>query len=89
MFAEVPSNLMMKRIGPKLWLPTIMLAWSVCTTLMGVVHNYGGLMAARSALGLAEGGLFPGVSFLVTMWWRKDECGLRMVCQSLDILEPL
>jgi len=40
-----------------------MVVWAICTTLMGVVHNFGGLVAARTALGFAEGGLFPGVSY--------------------------
>jgi MFS family permease len=61
--AEIPSNIMMKRIRPSIWIPSIMVAWSICTALMGLVHNFAGLLAARIALGLAEGGLFPGVNF--------------------------
>jgi MFS family permease len=38
--------------------------------MMGFVKNYSGLMAARVFLGLAEGGLFPGVTFYITMWYR-------------------
>ncbi|EXJ80382.1 hypothetical protein A1O1_08526 [Capronia coronata CBS 617.96] len=76
--AEVPSNLMMKRTRPSIWIPTIMVAWGVCCTLMGLVHNFAGLLAARAALGIAEGGLFPGVTFYITMWYRRHECGLRM-----------
>ncbi|EKG14584.1 Major facilitator superfamily [Macrophomina phaseolina MS6] len=76
--AEVPSNMMMKRTRPALWIPIIMVAWGICTTLMGLVESYAGLMAARAALGLAEGGLFPGVTFYITMWYRRHECGLRM-----------
>jgi len=45
---------------------------------MGFVTNYAGLLAARMALGLAEGGLFSGVTFYITMWYRRHECGLRM-----------
>jgi MFS family permease len=45
---------------------------------MGLVTNYGGLLAARMALGVAEGGLFPGVTFYITLWYRRHECGLRM-----------
>lgn len=71
-----------------------MVAWGICTTLMGLCVNFAGLLAARSALGLAEGGLFPGINFLyvsacthrsrtdlvhsITMWYRRHECGLRM-----------
>lgn len=55
--------MMMKRTRPALWIPIIMVAWGICTTLMGLVESYVGLMVARAALGLAEGGLFPGVTF--------------------------
>lgn len=61
--AEVPSNMAMKRFRPSIWIPIIMIAWGICTTLMGIVQNYSGLMAARAALGLAEGGLFPGITY--------------------------
>lgn len=61
--AEIPSNMAMKRFRPSIWIPSIMIAWGVCCTLMGVVHNYAGLMAVRSALGIAEGGLFPGITY--------------------------
>lgn len=57
---EVPSNMMMKGTRPALWIPFIMVCWGICTTLMGLVKKYPGLMAARAALGIAEGGLFPG-----------------------------
>ena len=48
------------------------------TRQTGLVKNYPGLMAARAALGIAEGGLFPGVTFYITMWYRRHECGFRM-----------
>ena len=40
-----------------------MVTWGIMCIVMGLVKNYSGLMVARSALGLAEGGLFPGVTF--------------------------
>ena len=55
-----------------------MMAWGVTMTLMGLVTSYAGLLACRMALGIAEGGLFPGVTFYITMWYRRHECGLRM-----------
>ncbi|KAH0442998.1 major facilitator superfamily transporter [Colletotrichum camelliae] len=76
--AEIPSNLAMKRFRPSIWIPSIMIAWGICCTLMGLVHNYAGLLAARMALGLAEGGLFPGITYYITMWYRRHECGFRM-----------
>ncbi|KAL8415293.1 hypothetical protein RB594_006226 [Gaeumannomyces avenae] len=76
--AEIPSNMAMKRWRPSIWIPSIMVAWAVCTTLLGIVHNYAGLMVCRAALGIAEGGLFPGITYYITMWYRRHECGLRM-----------
>lgn len=61
--AEIPSNMGMKRFRPWIWIPSMMVAWAICCTLMGIVHNYEGLLAARAMLGLAEGGLFPGVAY--------------------------
>ncbi|KAF6745722.1 major facilitator superfamily domain-containing protein [Ephemerocybe angulata] len=76
--AEIPSNIMMKRTSPSLWLAIIMFAWGVCMTLMGLVKNYHSLLVVRMALGLAEGGLFPGVTWYITLWYRRHECGFRM-----------
>lgn len=61
--AEIPSNLMMKRLRPSIWIPSIMVAWGTMCCLMGAVKSYSGLLAIRAALGIAEGGLFPGITF--------------------------
>ncbi|KAK3324986.1 major facilitator superfamily domain-containing protein [Apodospora peruviana] len=76
--AEIPSNMAMKRFRPSIWIPCIMIAWGLCCTLMGIVHNYSGLMAVRVFLGIAEGGLFPGITYYITMWYQRHECGFRM-----------
>jgi MFS family permease len=76
--AEIPSNMMMKRIRPSIWIPSIMVVWGIICICMGLVHNYAGIVAARAFLGLAEGGLFPGIAFYISMWYRRHECGLRM-----------
>ncbi|KAH7109162.1 major facilitator superfamily domain-containing protein [Dactylonectria estremocensis] len=76
--SEIPSNLAMKHFRPSFWIPSIMLAWGIVMTLMGIVHNYPGLLATRMALGLAEGGLFPGVTYYITLWYKRHECGLRI-----------
>ncbi|KAG4435372.1 hypothetical protein IFR05_009158 [Cadophora sp. M221] len=76
--AEVPSNMMIKRLGPSVWLTFIMVAWAAVVIGMGFVTNFGGLLAARAILGLAEGGLFPGVSYYITLWYPRHECGFRL-----------
>ncbi|KAK4574907.1 hypothetical protein LTR86_001749 [Recurvomyces mirabilis] len=65
---EVPSNMMMKRTRPALWIPFIMICWGITTTLMGLAKNYAGLMAVRAALGNAEDGLFPDITFFISLW---------------------
>jgi len=61
--AEIPSNMMLKRLTPSVWLSFIMIVWSAIVIGMGFVHNFAGLIACRVLLGLAEGGLFPGVAY--------------------------
>lgn len=74
---EVPSNLLLKRLRPSIWLPTIMVAWGTVMTLMGLVQNYHGLLTARIFLGVTEAGLFPGVAYYITMWYCRHEAQLR------------
>ncbi|KAK7403501.1 hypothetical protein QQX98_010731 [Neonectria punicea] len=76
--SEIPSNLAMKRFRPSIWIPSIMLVWGTVMTLMGTVNNYPGLLTSRMALGLAEGGLFPGVTYYITLWYKRHECGTRI-----------
>ncbi|TVY16389.1 putative transporter protein [Lachnellula arida] len=76
--AEIPSNMMMKRLRPSIWLTVIMVTWSTVMICMGFVRSYSGLLVARSFLGLCEGGLFPGVSYFITMWYKRHECGTRL-----------
>jgi len=54
-----------------------MVAWGIVMTLMGIVQNYAGLLSARIFLGVTEAGLFPGVAYYLTNWYRRDEIQLR------------
>lgn len=61
---------------------------------MGFVHNWSGLMAARWFLGLTEAGLFPGVNYYLSCWYKRSEFGIRAVRYfdlptSLPLLDPL
>ncbi|KAH3911830.1 hypothetical protein HBH56_129120 [Parastagonospora nodorum] len=76
--AEIPSNMMMKRTRPSIWLTFIMFFWSLAMVCQGFVKNYQGLMATRVFLGVFEGGLFPGVNYYITQWYVRNECGFRM-----------
>ena len=65
---EVPSNLMMRRVGAKIWLTRIMVTWGVISALMAVAHNETIFYILRVLLGIAEAGFFPGVILYLTFW---------------------
>ncbi|KIW37713.1 uncharacterized protein PV06_10344 [Exophiala oligosperma] len=75
---EVPSNLILKAVKPHRWIPMIMIAWGITMTLMGLVQSGGGLQAARFFLGVAEGGLFPGINFMLTCWYARRHQSFRI-----------
>jgi MFS family permease len=74
---ELPSNILLKKLRPSIWLPGIMVAWGIVTLCIGFVQNYHGLLAARIFLGLSEAGLFPGVAYYLTMWYAPEDLAFR------------
>ncbi|KAJ5427289.1 Major facilitator superfamily domain general substrate transporter [Penicillium sp. CMV-2018d] len=75
---EPATNVLLKRLRPSIFIPLIMMAWGICMTFMGFVTNYNGLMAVRWFLGLSEAGLFPGVGYFLSCWYKRSEFGVRM-----------
>jgi MFS family permease len=69
--------MILKKIGASTWFTIIMLAWGIIMTLTGLVHDFTGLFVARVFLGIAESGLFPGVNYYITLWYRRQECAFR------------
>lgn len=76
--AEIPSNLLIKRIGPKLWLSGLVTTWGVVATLQGIVQSRAGLWANRFFLGLCEGGILPGIILYLSLAYRRTELQLRV-----------
>lgn len=74
---EPLTNIAIKRWSPRVFFTAIILAWGVIMTLMGVVHNKAGLLACRWFLGIAEAGLFPGVNYYLSCWYKRQELGFR------------
>ncbi|KAM5541373.1 hypothetical protein V8D89_004927 [Ganoderma adspersum] len=75
---EIPCNIILKRTTPRFWLPTLTLIWGVVATLTGVTQGLGGFFAARFFLGVTESGLFPGVVFYLSMWYKRHERQYRV-----------
>ncbi|KAI5856748.1 MFS general substrate transporter [Durotheca rogersii] len=74
---EIPSNIVLKRTTPRIWLPTLTIAWGIVATLMGVVQDLAGYFVSRFFLG-TESGLFPGVVFYFSMWYKRRERQYRI-----------
>nr|VWP00086.1 Uncharacterized protein [Ganoderma boninense] len=75
---EIPCNIILKRTTPRFWLPTLTLIWGVVATLTGVTQGLSGFFAARFFLGVTESGLFPGVVFYLSMWYKRHERQYRV-----------
>ncbi|KAF3994084.1 hypothetical protein FT663_00104 [Candidozyma haemuli var. vulneris] len=75
--AEIPSNMILKRWKPNVFVPLTVTLFAIVMTLMGTVQNYAQLMATRALLGLFEAALFPGISYMLSMYYRKNELLFR------------
>ncbi len=71
---EVPSNMMLKKFGARVWLTRIMITWGTVVVLTGFVSTPMHFYMLRFLLGVAEAGFFPGVLFYFRQWvpnaWR-------------------
>ena len=68
-FFEVPSNLLLHRVGARVWLARIMITWGIVSALMLFVTTPAQFYVLRFLLGAAEAGFFPGVIFYLTQWY--------------------
>lgn len=68
-FFEVPSNVLLKKFGARMWIARIMISWGVISACMIFVKGEWSFYAMRCLLGLAEAGFFPGVIFYLTLWY--------------------
>ncbi|HEY2799698.1 MAG TPA: MFS transporter [Chthoniobacterales bacterium] len=70
---EVPSNLILHRVGARVWFARILLSWGAVAVATGFVRNVPQLYAARFLLGVAEAGFFPGIVLYFTYWFPRRE----------------
>jgi ACS family tartrate transporter-like MFS transporter len=66
---EVPSNLILARVGARLWIARIMIVWGFISACMVLARGPTSFYALRFLLGAAEAGFFPGVIFYMTQWF--------------------
>lgn len=75
---QVPSNMLLSMLRPSYYLSACMIAWGIVSGSTGGVQNFGGLLACRFFLGIAEAPFFVGVAFLFSGWYTRKELGLRL-----------
>ncbi|EHY52404.1 High-affinity nicotinic acid transporter [Exophiala dermatitidis] len=74
---EIPSNIILKRLRPHVWLSICMFGFGLVTVCQGLVQGYGGIITTRFFLGLFEAGMFPGSFYLIGMWYKRAEAQKR------------
>lgn len=68
-FFQLPSNLVLERVGARRWIPALMMVWGVISASTMLVHSERSFFAARFLLGAAEAGFFPGVLYYLRRWF--------------------
>ncbi|KAH7406837.1 major facilitator superfamily domain-containing protein [Phaeosphaeria sp. MPI-PUGE-AT-0046c] len=76
--SELPSNLVLKKMSPKIWLPLLTAVWGLLTMCLGFVRNFASFVTIRALLGVAEGGLLPGMVLYLSQFYRRNELALRI-----------
>jgi len=66
---EIPSNLILERIGARIWIARIMITWGLISGAMALVSGPIGFMVVRFLLGAAEAGFVPGLVLYITWWF--------------------
>jgi ACS family tartrate transporter-like MFS transporter len=66
---EVPSNLILERVGPRIWIARIMVLWGAISFCMMFAKTGAHFYALRFLLGAAEAGFFPGIIYYLTRWF--------------------
>lgn len=75
---EVPSNAVCKLVGPGWFIPAICLGFGLCSIFTGLVHNISQACAVRFFLGAFEAGVFPGIAYYLSRWYRRSELAFRL-----------
>jgi len=76
-FFEVPSNVLLKKFGARMWIARIMISWGILSSCMMFVRGEWSFYALRFLLGIAEAGFFPGIIFYLTLWYPSRHRSTR------------
>lgn len=74
---EIPSNMLLTRIRPSIWIPSCEVLWCTLTILMAKCTTSEQIYTLRFFIGLAESGFYPGIQYIIGSWYRRDELAKR------------
>jgi MFS family permease len=69
---EVPGNIILHRVGARLWIARIMISWGIVSALMALSSSAVSFYTLRFLLGIAEAGFFPGIILYLTYWFPRE-----------------
>ncbi|OJJ04708.1 hypothetical protein ASPVEDRAFT_86091 [Aspergillus versicolor CBS 583.65] len=75
---EIPSNILLQRVGPRPWLSIQICAWSLVATFQAFIQSHGAFLATRLLLGIMEAGFIPGSLYYISSWYKKSEISVRV-----------
>ncbi|KAI0147162.1 inner membrane transporter yfaV [Xylariaceae sp. FL1272] len=75
---EIPSNMLLQRLGPRKWISAQVFLFGLVATLQIFVRNRQGFLAVRMILGLCEAGYIPGAAYTLSTWYTKRELAKRV-----------
>ncbi|KAI3478647.1 hypothetical protein L1887_59361 [Cichorium endivia] len=78
MIGQLPSNMLLTRVRPGIYLSGCATIWSVVSACTAAAHNPGSLYAIRFFLGVTESPLLPGAVFILSAWYTRKELALRI-----------
>ncbi|KAJ5930612.1 hypothetical protein N7466_006105 [Penicillium verhagenii] len=78
LFAELPSQLISKWVGPDRWIPIQMVSWSLIAACQSFMKSKNGYYACRAMLGLLEGGFIPDTILFLSFWYKTKELPIRL-----------
>lgn len=83
---EIPSNLVLHRVGARVWMGRIMITWGIVASATAFVWDGASLIVARILLGVGEAGFFPGVVYLISCWFPERDRARAMGVFMLGIV---
>lgn len=82
---EIPSNIILHKVGARLWIARIMITWGIISSGMAFVTTPTGFYVMRFLLGLAEAGFYPGVILYLSYWYPSHRRGKMFAAFAMAV----